>query len=314
MSLPTPTEWGDTGIDWDNPGIYIPFALVELQAAMDERYTAINRTPHRIVTLDLNGVFISSSSSIALLKNVLGEFKKGMLDLTLDGFWHDTTQDKSSPFTSFEDRTYASMLTELSVSDPLPTFAQGYLINYNMLKIWYDMINLLTVSYKPSGVLRDDTKDAEEKTGNGTNYSNASTAYTASSATSVNKRTFSSSLDIATDITLTRVRSKTEYTLIPTDFESILSVFIRPETRFGAGTFDAQGYTGLTEDKWQLQETLSTSASATRVTDFFYDSTLFNSVPVDPGGADNNLNHDLFQHVSTDLFDWSGVNGFEFKV
>ncbi|GAG48247.1 unnamed protein product, partial [marine sediment metagenome] len=203
---------------------------------------------------------------------------------------------------------------ELSVSDPISSYQQGILIDYDMLKTWYDMLNLLTVSYRPSGVLRDGEVDAEEKTATDTTYALAATAYASASAGSVTSRTNSSSVEGASDVTLTRVRSKTEYTVIPTDYNSIMSVYIRPETRFGSGTFDAQGYTGLTEDKWQLQETLSTSAAATRETAFMYDDTLFDSAPVDPGGVGNNLNHDLMQHVATELFDWGITDGFSFTA
>ena len=221
MSLPTPTEWGDTGIDWDNPGIYIPFAIVEIQQALDERYTAINVTPHAIVTYDFNGAIITRANKFPIAEDLLGGFRDALISLAPNFGDQITGLDGD---TSIPTWTYTSLLTHLSASDPLPAAGYQIVMTYTMFKTLHDMINLLIYAREPDGSSVSLVSGEEISVSNAT-YAGAVTDYNAASPTSTSSRTHSDSIFFAAGAgsnLLNRVRQKTEITGLVTDFESSL--------------------------------------------------------------------------------------------
>ena len=318
-NLTTPTEWGSTGIDWSLRGFYTPLALVELQEAMREKYKAINKTPHALVDQNLTGQSLSISfmrQFKTAITDILNDDSQGSGNGALDR-WHDTSQDLSSPVTEIAQLGYTEILANLEIDDPLPDGIPGRLISYDMLKGLKDILDHMTVTtrYWYAEGLSVTITDGQQKISplSGT-YANVASGYVSFTPVTTTLDSFSTSiLTPSGGMTLERVRHKYTIANIPTDFNSILKVFVYPKL-IDAGSIHAQG-SGYSMNKHNLLYTSTNLNSASRQTGYDYPDAVFNSVPIDPsptGPSTKIYAHDIRSGNINTLLNWAVDDGFKF--
>ena len=324
LNLDTPIEWGSTGFDWDLGG-HIPFAIIELQEAMREKYKALKRTPHTFVDEDLTGRLINADLFEEMSDVFLDLFEQeidgsgNIVDdvITSNYYWHDTTQDISSPVAEFSTLNYQRVLEILNIAEYTDLFNDGKLINLVALKIYKDILDLMTVlkvkSSTSTKLVNLSLTGGQEKSATGSNvYGTVAANYI--SATPISTSDTVESLSYIVVATghyyLHRRRHKSLISDIPTDFQSTIKYFGKP-SQYGLydEVYSAHG-TGFEKDKYNLIQELPESNTATRTTVYDYTDAIFNSAPSQPSGTD------LYKHQIREkyvLLDWSGENGFKFK-